>query len=157
MSNRILKSVQMIYSQLGRLHSTIQEINKDIYVDLQSCLTTQVENLHGVGHFKDKFPTVLNFARNLGNSAYESIKMITTWAAIILPIPLSGSRNYHCIKEIPNFPILVKQGAWIRMNRKSWGNGQSSMAKVFVSALSGKRPPSSKLAPYLWICTVHRL
>ena len=70
-SNRTLKSVQVIYSQLGRLHSTIQEINKDIHVDLHSCLTTQVENLHAVGHFKDEFPTVLNFARNLGNSVYE--------------------------------------------------------------------------------------
>ena len=36
---------------------------------------------HAVGHFKDKFPTVLNFARNLGNSVYESIKRITSWAA----------------------------------------------------------------------------
>ena len=103
----------MIYSQLGRLHSTIQEINKDKDKDLHSCLTTQVENLHAVGHFKEEFPTVLNFACNLGNSVYESIKMITNWAAYYSPTHplLSGSRNYHRIKEIPNFPILVKKGA----------------------------------------------
>ena len=75
----------MIYSQLGRLHSTIQEFNKDKDKDFHSCLTTQVENLHAVGHFKDEFPTVLNFARNLGNSVYGSIKMITNWAAYYSP------------------------------------------------------------------------
>ena len=78
----------MIFSQLGRLHSTIQEINKDKDKDLHSCLTTQVENLHAVGHFKDEFPTVLNFTCNLGNSVYESIKMITNWAAYYSPHPI---------------------------------------------------------------------
>lgn len=59
MSNHTLKSVWMICSQLGGLHSTIQDITKDIQVDLHSCLTTEVENLHAVGHFRDEFPTVL--------------------------------------------------------------------------------------------------
>ena len=90
-SNQTLKSVQMIYSQLGTLQSTIQAINKEIDVDLHSCLTAQVENMlqHAVGHFKDKFPTVLNFARNLGNSVYESIKRITSWAAYYFTHPTS--------------------------------------------------------------------
>ena len=74
--------------QIGRLHSTIQEINKDKDKDLHSCITTQVQNLHAVGHFKDEFPTVLNFACNLGNSVYETIKMITTWAAYYSPHPI---------------------------------------------------------------------
>ena len=67
----------MIHSELGRLQSTIQAMNKDMDIDLHSSLATQVENLHAVGHFKDEFPTVPNFARNLENSVYKSRKRIT--------------------------------------------------------------------------------
>ena len=110
-SNQTLKSVQMIYSQLGTLQSTIQAINKEIDVDLHSCLTTQVENLHAVGHFKDEFPTVLNFARNLGNSVYESIKRITSWAAYYFTHPTSYypiPDNSISLKEISKLPHLGK-------------------------------------------------
>jgi len=103
--------VQLIYSQLGWLHSTIQEINKDINVDLHSCLTTQVENLHAVGHFKDEFPTVLNFGRNLGNSMYESIKRITNWAAYYFTNPISYypvPETTIALKEISKLPHLGK-------------------------------------------------
>ena len=97
--------------QLGTLQSTIQAINKEIDVDLHSCLTTQVENLHAVGHFKDEFPTVLNFARNLGNSVYESIKRITSWAAYYFTHPTSYypiPDNSISLKEISKLPHLGK-------------------------------------------------
>jgi len=51
-----------------------------IYVELHACLKTQVKNLHAVGHFKGQCPTSLNYSRNLGNTVYESIKRITSWA-----------------------------------------------------------------------------
>ena len=86
--NQTPKSVKMIYSQLSRLHSTIQEINKFIHVDVHFCLTTQAENLHVVIHFKDEFPTVLNLARNPGKSVNESIKWITNWAAYYFTHPV---------------------------------------------------------------------
>lgn len=101
----------MIYSQLGRLHFTIQEITTDIRVDLHSCLTTQVENLHAVGHFKGEFPTRLNFASNLGNSVYESIKRITNWAAYYFTHPTSYypvSETTIALKEISRLPHLGK-------------------------------------------------
>lgn len=101
----------MIYSQLGTLHFTIQEITKDIHVDLHSCLTTQVENLHAVGHFKGEFPTRLNFASNLGNSVYESIKRITNWAAYYFTHPTSYypvSETTIALKEISRLPHLGK-------------------------------------------------
>lgn len=88
-SNQSLKSVQMIYNQLGRLQAIIQTLNKDICIDLHSCLTTQVENLHAVGHFKDDCPTVLAYARNLGNAVYESVKRSTSWAAYYVTHPSS--------------------------------------------------------------------
>jgi len=84
-----LKSVQMIYNQLNRLDGKLKSTNKDIHIDLHVCLTTQVENLHVVGHFKDQCPTSLNYSRNLGNTVYESIKRITSWAAYYFTHPTS--------------------------------------------------------------------
>ena len=40
-----------------------------------------MENIHAIGHFKDQFPTALQYARNLGNTVYESIKRVVRWAA----------------------------------------------------------------------------
>jgi len=79
----------MIYNQLNRLDDKLKSTNKDIHVDFHACLTTQVENLHAVGHFKDQCPTSLNYSRNLGNTVYESIKRITSWAAYYFTHPTS--------------------------------------------------------------------
>ena len=46
-------------------------------MDLHSCLTVQVENLHS----KDQFPTSLQYARNLANIVFESIRRVVRWAA----------------------------------------------------------------------------
>ncbi len=111
-SNQSLKSVQMIHSELGKLQSTIQGINNNAYVDLHSCLTTQVENLHAVGHFKDECPTVLSYARNLGNSVYESIKRITSWAAYYFTHPTSYypiPDNCISLQEMPRLPHLKRK------------------------------------------------
>ena len=40
-----------------------------------------IENLHAVGHLKDQFPTLLQHARNLANTVYESIKRVVPWSA----------------------------------------------------------------------------
>ena len=79
-----LKSVQMINNQLNRLDEKLKSTNKDIHIDLHVCLTTQGENLHAVGHFKDQYPTSLYHSRNLGNTVYESIKRMTSWTAYYL-------------------------------------------------------------------------
>ena len=34
-----------------------------------------------MGHFKDQFPTCLQYARNLANTVYKSIKQVVRWAA----------------------------------------------------------------------------
>jgi len=88
-TNLSLKSVQMIYNQRNRLDDKLKSTTKDIHVDLLVCLTTQVENLHAVGHFKDQCATSLNYSRNMGNTVYESIKRITSWAAYYFTHPTS--------------------------------------------------------------------
>ena len=109
------KSVQMIYNQLNRLDNKLKSTNKDIHVDLHACLTTQVENLHAVGHFKDQCPTSLNYSRNLGNTVKESIKRITSWAAyyfthptLYYPIPDSSILR----KDISKLSHLGESSAW---------------------------------------------
>ena len=63
------------------IHVLVKEHNSSYTTDLHSCLTVQVENLHAVGHFKDPFPTLLQYARNLANTVYESIKHVVPWSA----------------------------------------------------------------------------
>ena len=101
-----------------------------------------LENLHAVGHFKDEFPTCLNFAHNLGNSVYESIKRITNWAAYYFTHPTSYypvSETTIALKEISRLPHLGKTR---RLNsneqqmRREWA---VQHGEVFVSALSNKR------------------
>ena len=73
-SNQTKLSVNMILNGLKDLEALVKEHNPSYTIDLHSCLTVQVENLHAVGHFKDQFPTLLKYARNLANTVYESIK-----------------------------------------------------------------------------------
>ena len=80
-SNQTKRSVNMILNGLKDLEALVKELNPNFAIDLYSCLTVQVENLHAVGHFKDQFPTLLQYARNLANTVYESIKRVVPWRA----------------------------------------------------------------------------
>ena len=71
----------MIQKGLQDLQELLQELNRSYQVDLHSCLTVQEESLHAMGHFKDQFPTSLQYARNLVNTVYESAKRVVRWAA----------------------------------------------------------------------------
>lgn len=100
----------MIYNQLNQLDDILKSTNKDIHVDLHACLTTQVENLHAVSHFKDQRPTSLNYSHNLGNTVYESIKRITSWAAYYFTHPTSYLIPHSSIplKDISKLSYLGK-------------------------------------------------
>lgn len=80
-SNQTKISVSMILNGLKDLEKLVNETNPSYVIDLHSCLTVQVENLHAIGHFKDQFPTALQYARNLSNTVYESIKRVVVWSA----------------------------------------------------------------------------
>ena len=71
-----------------------------------------------MGHFKDEFPTVLNFARNLGNSVYKSIKMITNWAAYYSPHP------------IPSPIIWSKKTRRLNSNEQETGGNHEGMSSL---------------------------
>ena len=52
-SSQTLSSVGMILEGLRALQQLLKELNPSYDVDLHTCLTVQVENLHAMGHFKD--------------------------------------------------------------------------------------------------------
>ena len=73
--------VNVILNGLKDLEALVKEHNPSYTIGLHSCLTVQVENLHAVGHFKDQFPTLLQYAQNLANTVYKSIKCVVPWSA----------------------------------------------------------------------------
>ena len=68
---------------MNTLIKSINSINP-LFIDqvkLLTLLTTQVENLHTVSHFKHETFSTLNYAQDFENMAKESLKRIMTWAA----------------------------------------------------------------------------
>ena len=80
-SSQILSSVRMILEGLKALKQLLKELSPNYKIDLYTCLAVQVENLHAMGHFKEQFPTLLQYAQNLANTVHESIKRVVQWAA----------------------------------------------------------------------------
>ncbi|MES9881338.1 MAG: hypothetical protein ABW185_10700 [Sedimenticola sp.] len=80
-ASKTIGSVQMIETELENLSTVLEQHSAEHQLDLQSCLTVQVENLHATGHFKEQFPTCLQHARNLSDTVHESIKRAISWSA----------------------------------------------------------------------------
>ena len=60
-----------------------KNVNEDYLgdTDLRTLLTTQVENLHAVPHFKNETFTGLQYAKDFGTILKESSKRTTKWGA----------------------------------------------------------------------------
>ena len=80
-SSQTLSSVRMILEGLRALEQLLKEPSPNYKIDVYTCLTVQVEHLHAVGHFKGQFLSSLQYAQNLANTVYESIKRVVRWAA----------------------------------------------------------------------------
>ena len=74
-SKKTVSSVNMILTELLQLQNMLAVNPAYIQeIDMHSCLTICVENLHAVAHFKDQTMTMLQYACNLGNTVSEGIK-----------------------------------------------------------------------------------
>ena len=104
-SNQTKRLVNMIVNGLKDLGALVKEQNPSFAIDLYSCLTVRVENLHAVGHFKDQFPTLLQYARNLANTENESIKRVVPW------------RAYYFTHDKSFYPVL-RQSTPVNANPK---------------------------------------
>lgn len=108
-SNKTRNSVQIIHDELQHLYTTLVAINANLEVNLQTLLTLHVENLHALGHFKEQFPTQLQYARNLANTVKESLKREMSWAAFYY----THKKSYYpvidsglTLVEMPTIPHL---------------------------------------------------
>ncbi len=102
-SHQCALSVEMIEKELRRLRRLLDTLNPEYNVNLHTCLTVQVENLHALSHFKSQFPTMLLYARNLANTVNESIKRVVPWAA------------YYYTHEKSYYPVLKQSTPLERM------------------------------------------
>ena len=91
-SKKTLESVQMMVDNLLDLQAQTHRVNPHYEVDLQSCLTLQVESLHAVHHHKtNDLPHMLEHAIAFGNTVRESIKQMCKWAAYYY----TGNESYY--------------------------------------------------------------
>lgn len=108
----------MILNGLKDLEALVKELNPNFTIDLYSCPTVQVENLHAVGHFKDQFPTLLQYARNLANTVYESIKRVVSWSAHYF----TRNKSYYSVlcqsTPLNSIPMLEHLKAQRELNRQ---------------------------------------
>jgi len=117
-SNQTKRLVNLILNGLKDLEALVKELNPNFTIDLYSCPTVQVENLHAVGHFKDQFPTLLQYARNLANTVYESIKRVVSWSAHYF----TRNKSYYSVlcqsTPLNSIPMLEHLKAQRELNRQ---------------------------------------
>ena len=84
---------------MARLQNNLKSIDEDYLgdVDLRTLLTTIVQNLHAVSHFKNETFTALQYARDFGSITKEPLKRTTKWSAkcfthdkSLYPVPTSS-------------------------------------------------------------------
>ena len=82
-SKKTQVSLELLEQSMARLQNNLKSINEDYLgdVDLRTLLTTIVENLHAVSHFKNETFIALQYARDFGTIAKESLKRTTKWSA----------------------------------------------------------------------------
>lgn len=85
LSNKCLKSLELMVHSLQKLSHNIQELSSypgfKMSLNLESLLTLNVENQHAVTHFKKETFTLYEYAQIFGSSIEEAVKRVTPWTA----------------------------------------------------------------------------
>ena len=71
--------LSFLENDLERLDKNIDILSPRFFIKPEVCLTTQVEDVHAVSHFKHPTCTLLEYARDFGNNTKESLKRVTKW------------------------------------------------------------------------------
>ena len=97
-SVKTMSSVAIVESCVRDLMRTIQNIDPNYVVDLQSCLTLQVESLHSIYHLKNTdLLHMLEHAKSYGTIIKESLKRVCSWSV------------YYYTSEISYYPVPQNQ------------------------------------------------
>ena len=89
------KSVHLVKKGLNKLRLNIADVNPTYKIEPEVCLTLQVESQHAVSHFKHPSCTVLEYARDFGNTMHESLKHTSQWSAYYF----THRRSYYPVPE----------------------------------------------------------
>ena len=111
-SSKTQESLVLLERGMEQLRDNVKNVNEDYRddIDLRTLLTTQVENLHAVSHFKNETFTALQHAQDFGTISKESLKRTTKWGAKYFtleksyyPVPKSGVelRDVDLMKASP--------------------------------------------------------
>ncbi|CAC5359996.1 unnamed protein product [Mytilus coruscus] len=157
-SSKILKSVDMIHSELGYLQSQITSVNSSIPINMLSCLTVCVENLHALGHFKCQLPTMFEHARNLSNTVYEGIKRSVLWAAYYFTHPSSHYPIPENDMPLSSLSAMehLKPKALLSKDQERV-SGPRTLESVFDKDQYDSKRQCTTLAHYHLICTKMQL
>ena len=94
MASKTVESVQMLKCGLEMLQQVLESHGYDA-LNLLSCMTLDVANIHSVVHHKDPLCTVLDYTRNFGNAAKEGLKKTTHW----VPIYFTSPKSWYPVPE----------------------------------------------------------
>ena len=137
-SSKTASSVQMVSDGVQKLNDNIKLVNADFSIDLESCMTGQVESLHSTHHHKHEAGAhVIDYARGFGNPVKEGLKRTTLWAAhyftnkkTYYPVP-SNSVRFWDIPFLPPLPTVQMNDQdqecmreWARHNGKVYVSGR---------------------------------
>ena len=102
-SKKTQVSLNLLEQGMRRLHDSITTITKDFLDDVELCtlLTTVVENLHAVSHFKHETFTVLQYSQDFGTITKVSLKKITKWGSSILPTISRTTPSHRPVWSLP--------------------------------------------------------
>ena len=96
-SNKTQQSLELLKKGLCRLTDKVKCINCQYFenVNLVTLLTTQVENLHAISHFKHETFSVLQYAQDFGTNVKESLKGPTFWPGKYF----THDKSYYTVPE----------------------------------------------------------
>ncbi|CAC5363777.1 unnamed protein product [Mytilus coruscus] len=103
-----MECVALVYSSTKRLLEIIALTNLSYAPNMQSFLTTVVENIHAVSHVKQDLPTKLQYCRDFGTIFRESVQKITKWSDFYFPKDSSNYPIQEHSSKLSSIPSLEK-------------------------------------------------
>ncbi|XP_014674326.1 PREDICTED: uncharacterized protein LOC106814524 [Priapulus caudatus] len=123
-------SLELLEHGMKNMQQLVLEVNPNFIenIDLTTCLTTVVENLHAVSHFKHETFSVLQYARDFATILKESLKRTTKWAAKYYTHPKSYypvpqlNMAFQEIKYMSPLPAAAKITVQEEKDMKEWAD-----------------------------------
>ena len=126
--------MHLVDKGLHKLRLNLAEANPTYKIQPEVCLSLQVESQRAVSNFKHPFCTVLEYARDLGNTMHESLKHTSQWSAYYFthgrsyyPVPENSISRRYIPKMWPMPPKEMSQADQTLM--REWAQEQSKAVR----------------------------